>query len=99
MGYGIPYDTSLTSPTVATAEDSVNGWNKQALTSIDQPEPNGVFASKNTSATWVLCLGDAGLVDPVYVESEVNVYPFPLSINYQTGRVTKTGKSTVTLKR
>ena len=52
MGYGLPYDTSLTNPLMATDEDQ-RGHRNPALTSISQPEPNGVFASTNTSATWV----------------------------------------------
>jgi len=95
MGYGIPFDTSLTNPLVATAEDSANGWNKNALTSIEQPEPNGIFASKNTAATWVMCVGAAGAIEPVYVESKVTVYPGPVSVDYAKNRVTRSGKATV----
>ena len=54
-GYGVPYDTSLTNPLVATDVDNQGEENGNgALTSIEQAEPNGVFASKNTAATWVL---------------------------------------------
>ena len=44
IGYGIPYDTS---------EDQ-KGWTRDALAAIEQAEPNGIFASKNTTATWVM---------------------------------------------
>jgi len=98
FGYGIPYDTSLTSPTVATAEDSVFGWNKAALASIDQPEPNGIFASKNTNATWVMCLGISGDIEPIYVESKVTVYPGPVIVDYDKNRVTRSGAATVLIK-
>ena len=48
MGYGLPYDVSLTNPFMATSEDE-DGVSRSALTSIEMPEPNGIFASKNTS--------------------------------------------------
>ena len=48
MGYGLPYDTSLTNPWQPqwqTGHQSITG------VAIGQAEPNGVFASTNTSAT------------------------------------------------
>ena len=98
MGYGLPYDTSLTNPLVATDKDE-NGYDKPGtLTSIGQPEPNGVYASTNTSATWVFCVSDAGLMEPTYVESKVTVYPGPVEVDYEKNRVTRVGKASVTLK-
>lgn len=100
IGFGLPYDTSLTNPLVATNQ-SLDGYKHDysggALTSIEQAEPNGIFASKNTSATWVMCAGDAGDIDPIYVESNVSVYPYPVTVDYEKTRVTKSGKSSVTL--
>ena len=96
-GYGIPYDTSLTNPLVATDED-LSGHDKAALTSIEQAEPNGIFASKNTSATWVMCLGEAGNIEPVYVETKVTVYPGPVRVDYETNRVTRSGAATVMIR-
>lgn len=84
MGYGIPYDTSLTNPF------QVTGNSYHALTSIGQAEPNGVFASTNTAATWVICTSKGGL-EPVYVESHVTVYPGPMNVDYETNRVTQAG--------
>ena len=101
IGFGIPYDTSLTNPLVATSQD-VEGHNHTyqggALTSVEQPEPNGIFASKNTSATWVMCAGKAGQIEPIYVETKVTVYPYPVTVDYKTNRVTKSGSATVTIK-
>lgn len=100
-GYGIPYDTSLTNPLVAT-DVSQGGvrhtYSGGALTSIEQAEPNGVFASKNTSATWVMCLGEAGTVEPVYVETKVTVYPGPVKVDYTNNRVTRSGAATVVIR-
>lgn len=96
LGYGLPYDTSLTNPLMATDEDA-QGYDHSSLTSIGQAEPNGVFASTNTSATWVMCTGSGGTIEPVYVESKVTAYPYPLNVDYDKNRVTKAGKSTVNI--
>ena len=97
-GYGIPYDTSLTNPLMATDEDQT-GHRNPALTSIEQAEPNGIFASKNTAATWVMCLGEAGNIEPIYVETKVTVYPGPVLVNYETNRVTRSGAATVMISK
>lgn len=96
MGYGLPYDTSLTNPLVATDENP-RGGNENSLTSIGQPEPNGVFASTNTSATWVMCVGAGGIIEPHYVEGKVTVYPGPVMVDYEKNRVVRSGKATVTI--
>jgi hypothetical protein len=98
FGYGIPYDTSLTNPLVATDEDQY-GNRSSALTTIEQPEPNGVYASKNTQATWVMCLGDSGVIEPVYVEAKVTVYPGPVDVDYLTGRVVRNGAATILINK
>jgi hypothetical protein len=100
-GYGIPYDTSLTNPLVATAKamDGTYHLYSSAMVSIEQAEPNGVFASKNTMATWVMCLGPAGNLEPVYVESHVTVYPGPVSVDYGKNRVTRSGAATVMIPK
>lgn len=94
-GYGIPYDTSLTNPLVSTARSIDSSWRIESLTSIEQAEPNGIFASKNTAATWVMCLGEAGSVEPIYVETKVTVYPGPVIVEYDTNRVKRSGAATV----
>lgn len=91
IGFGIPYDTSLTNPLVAA------GNRGTALTSIEQAEPNGIFASKNTSATWIMCAGETGTIEPMYVETKVTVYPYPVKVDYGKNRVVKAGKASVTL--
>jgi len=101
-GYGMPYDTSLTNPLVATSTDNEgrrHTYDGGALASIEQPEPNGIYASKNTAATWVMCLGEAGNIEPVYVETKVTVYPGPVKVNYETNRVTRSGAATVMISK
>jgi len=95
IGFGMPYDISLTNPLVATWRGSPSS---RAGVAIEQPEPNGVYASKNTTATWVMCAGTGGAIVPIYVETKVTSYPYPVSVNYTTNRVIKAGEATVTLK-
>lgn len=98
LGYGIPYDVSLTNPLMATDEDQ-EGYDKTSLTTIEQPEPNGVFASKNTIATWVMSVDEdnPGQLLPIYVETKVTVYPYPVTVDYEKNRVYKAGKPTTTI--
>ena len=103
-GYGIPYDTSLTNPLVATdtsmsGREHYSGHSGSSLASIEQAEPNGVFASKNTAATWVMCLGESGQLEPVYVETKVTVYPGPVTVDYEKNRVTRSGAANVLITK
>lgn len=92
IGFGIPYDTSLTNPL------KLAGRYRDSSV-VEQAEPNGIFASKNTSATWVMCAGKLGNIEPIYVETKVTVYPYPVKINYTTNQVTKAGKASVTITK
>lgn len=94
LGFSIPYDSSLTNPLAQSMVWRGGSVGYQTGT-VEQPEPLGIYASKNTSATWVLCVGQGGLIDPIYVESKVTSYPYPLTVDYETDRVHKAGKSTV----
>lgn len=85
IGYPIPYDTSLTNP-LQIALKGVTGGVHSAV--IEQPEPNGLFPSKNSNATWVRCVVD-GQESPVYVEGKVTAYPYPLVVDYTTNRVSR----------
>ena len=95
MGYGLPYDTSITNPLQAAWRSSTSG---RAGVALGQAEPNGVFASTNTAATWVMCLNPSGAIEPHYVESKVTVYPYPVTVDYEKNRVTKSGAATAVLK-
>lgn len=100
-GYGIPYDTSLTNPLAPTVHtyDAIGVGRTKASRVVEQAEPNGIFASKNTAATWVMCLGEAGNLEPVYVETKVTVYPGPVKVDYETNRVTRSGAATVLIPK
>lgn len=89
IGFPLPADTQLT-----------NGLQpyggKYGYTSIEQAEPNGLFSSKNTDATYILCVGPTGDVSPVYTEQKVTAYPFPVTIT-ANGRIERAGASTIKL--
>jgi len=91
IGFGIPYDTSLTNPLVMVSRPGPRA------VAVEQAEPNGIFASKNTAATWVMCAGSTGTIEPVYVETKVTTYPYPVTVDYDTNRVRKSGEATVTI--
>jgi hypothetical protein len=97
VGYAIPYTTSLTnSQQIGFAYSSMAGGHVGSA-AIDQAEPNGLFPSKTTSATWVPCVDEAGGIDPVYVEGKVTTYPYPVTVDYDHNRVRKAGESQVKL--
>ncbi len=90
IGYPIPYDTSLTNPLQIGVKKVVGSVVTDV---IEQPEPNGLFPSKNSNATWVRCVVD-GKESPVYVEGKVTAYPYPVTVDYTTNRVSRVENST-----
>lgn len=84
MGFGVPYDTSLTNPL-----QPAYSINSAGTVAVGQAEPNGIFASTNTAATWVMCVDETGALLPTYVESKVTVYPHPVLVDYDSNRVTR----------
>jgi hypothetical protein len=102
MGFGMPFDTSLTNPLVQDRRifgaGSEAGARHASYGVVEQAEPNGIFASKNTAATWVFCVGDGGRIEPHYVESKVTVYPGPVNVDYENNRVTRAGEATVQME-
>lgn len=89
LGFPIPYDVQMTNPVRRDYE-----------TAIEQAEPNGLFSSKNTAATWVPCINDNGEISPIYVESKVTCYPYAVTVDYDKSRVTKVkgAKPSVSIK-
>lgn len=73
IGYGLPYATQYTNP------NKMVGESYHAVTTISQPEPNGLFMPSTAEGTWVMCLAPDGKeIKPVYVEPRVIVSPFPM---------------------
>ena len=82
IGYPLPYDVQLTNP--------LRVANTGGGAVIEQAEPNGLFSSKSTSATWVRCVvkvNGKAMESPVYIEGKVTAYAYPLDVNYTTNRV------------
>lgn len=97
IGFGIPYDTSLTNPLQLTSRRMGTGGSLHRIDgAVEQQEPNGIYASKNTTATWVMSTDEVtGDILPLYIESKVTVYPYPVVVDYKTNRVTRAGDPSV----
>lgn len=81
IGFPLPYDVSLTNP-----------LQSQTGGPIEQPEPNGLFSSKSASATWVRSVvthNGKTMEVPIYIESKVTCYPYPIVVDYDKNRVTR----------
>lgn len=94
IGYGIPYDTSLTNP-LQLQRRRIDDPGMDAFISgvVEQQEPNGIFASKNTTATWIMSVDSVtSQIMPLYIEGKVTVYPYPVKVDYEKNRVYKAGK-------
>lgn len=81
IGYGIPYTTQFTQPeTMQRAalpalkmDGSDRGYNNYFTEILPQADPNGLYSSPSTSATWILTTDKNGNILPTYVESEITV--------------------------
>lgn len=97
IGYGIPADTQLTNGQALTTRIFNNSTSVyQADGVVEQAEPNGLYSSKNTDGTYVLCVLDDGTVSPVQTEGKVTTFPFPVVVNAD-GSITPTGPATITV--
>lgn len=99
LGYGLPYDTSLTNPLqLSTKRVELTSTYHRVDGTIEMQEPNGIYASKNTSATWIMSVDKkTGQIMPIYTENKVDVYPYPVKVDYETNRVYRAGEATSTL--
>jgi len=70
VGFPIPADTQLTNP------DQYSGTG----VSLPQMEPDGLYSSTNTDATYVLCVRPDGKAVPIYTEQKVTMFPFPVHL-------------------
>jgi len=85
VGYPIPYDTSLTNPLKTMYRNSGTGV-------VEQAEPNGLFSSKNSIATWVRCVVKVNgktVQAPVYIEGKVTAYAWPIEVDLANNTVTR----------
>jgi len=81
IGYPIPYDVQLTNPLK---------WIGSNGGVVEQAEPSGLYSSHNSIATWVrevIIEGKQAMITPLYIESKVTCYAYPITVNYKTNRV------------
>lgn len=70
-GYGIPYSTQFTNPekVVDCEEELGEGLIDEPTDTLPQAEPNGLFTSGSSTATWVNAISEDGKTSAVeYVE-------------------------------
>ena len=87
MGYGLPGATQFTSPEKVSQNcgpSQVSGssyWCVEGNT--PQADPNGLFMPSSEDATWILMVNpnDPTDIEPVYMESQINIFPFKLPAN------------------
>ena len=77
VGFAIPADAQLTNP--------LQVYYNSSGAVVEQAEPNGLYSSKNTDGTYVLCVRKNGDVAPVYTEMKATTFPFPVRWNEATG--------------
>lgn len=70
IGYGIPYTTSMTASESLQRIATTVGYSWDI---VPLAEPNGLYSSPTTSATWILTTDKNGNITPTYVESEITV--------------------------
>ena len=75
VGYGIPADVSLTNPLKGSLVYGSAGTYRGTHVT-EQAEPNGLFSSKNTDGTWILCVLATGEIAPIYTEHKISTFPF-----------------------
>lgn len=92
-GYPIPFGSQITSPEYAKELGQDEGG-----VTLPQSEPDGLYRSGETAATWILCIAPDGAVVPEYHEEIVSTYPFPVSVDPVTHAIKReSGPSNVTV--
>jgi hypothetical protein len=80
VGFPLPADTQLTNPVKLDSRWVTNGVNHYIDGQVEQAEPNGLYTSKNTDGTYVLCVDDQGVISPQYTEEKVEAFTRPVKI-------------------
>lgn len=74
IGYGVPFSAQYTNPM-----KQLGGSSAGVMTTIPQPDPNGLYMPTSSSATWLMMLDpDTDKPRVVYLEPNVIVSPFQL---------------------
>lgn len=77
IGFPIPADTQLTNPDQIAVTQNGSTWYDGV---VPQMEPDGLYASSGTDATYVLCVRPDGKAVPIYTEQKVSTFPFPVHV-------------------
>lgn len=77
IGFPIPADTQLTNPLQWVGSSAV----------VEQPEPNGLYSSKNSDGTYVLCASPDGTISPQYTEAKVESFTRPVKVENVDGKM------------
>lgn len=83
IGYGINASIQFSNPTrpVDITETPRRDYAGVQLAQAPQAEPNGLFMPEGLAATYAMCLNpEDGEIAPVYLEQEITVSPFPLTV-------------------
>lgn len=80
IGYPIPYSTQMTNPQRGEYE-------KGTVITIPNAEPNSLYPPDNAAATLVQCVNPDGSVSPVYIEENVQAFPFRIVSDIQLERI------------
>jgi len=79
IGFGIPYCTEYTNPSITEHHSGEYGGGNVVL---PQADPNGLFMPSSAEGTWLMLIDPAtNEPRPVYIEPRVIVSPFKLNIN------------------
>lgn len=81
IGMPLPADTQLTNPLQVYRR---SGAASDAV--IEQAEPNGLFSSKNTDGTYVICVLPDGILSPQYTEAKVDTFTRPVKVETVDGK-------------
>lgn len=77
LGYGLPYATQFTNP----QKPDYNSNNSGGNITLPQADPNGLFMPSSANGTWVMLINPkTNQAQPVFVEPNVIVSPFPLEV-------------------
>lgn len=78
VGFPIPADTQLTNPEqIGITNNGSAGWVDGV---VPQMEPDGLYSSASTDATYILCIRPSGKIVPIYTEQKVTMFPFPVEV-------------------
>jgi hypothetical protein len=72
VGYGLPYATQYTNPSMR-----VGGANGNTV--LPQADPNGLYSPASADGTWVMCLNPkTKKAEPQYIEPRIVTMTYPL---------------------